>query len=152
MIIDSPQLVPQFENEWTPNLAFYCQKPNYPIKARLGVLPILKCINNVWLQWDLIWMMNQRKSFERWSKEELSDDGSKIIFWMMVKRRSFGWRLKKSFGWLSKEGLLDDEPKKIFFMKAKKIFWMVLQRMPFRLRAQKNILDDCRKKIFWMKT
>ena len=129
--------------QWTPNLALYWQKPNYPIKARLGVLPISNCINNACMvamgfkymilsgQTGLNKQMGlersgfvqvqyekrkvQRRSFVWWFKNLLGDC-SKKIFRMMNQRISFRW-------W-SKEGLSDDEPKKIFFMKAQRGYFV----------------------------
>ena len=138
--------------QWTPNLALYWQKPNYPIKARLGVLPISNCINNVWWQWDLnTWSSADRQGWtNKWAwkgldlsrsntrrgrfKEDLLYDGSKNLLGDCSKKIFRMMNQRKSFRWWSKEGLSDDEPKKIFFMKA--------QRGYFVWWSKEDLLDE----------
>ena len=99
----------------------------------------------------IFWMIVKRRSFGWWTKENLLDDGPKKIFWMMVQRRSLGRKLKKCFPWLSKEGLLDDKPKKIFWMMAQRRSFGRLSKEDYLDEGSKRILsDDGQKKIFWM--
>ena len=120
-----------------------------------------------------------KKSFGWLFKEGLLDSEPKKIFWMMVQRRSFGWRLKnlldycrkkifgmmnqrKSFGWWSKNGSLDDEPKKLFGWwskeclldeEPKKLFWMMVQRRYFGWWSKEHLLIKVQRRSFgwWSK-
>ena len=128
--------------QWTPNLALYWQKPNYPIKARLGVLPISNCINNVWLQWDLnTWSSAERSGFVQVQYEKRKVQRRSFVWWF----KKIFWVIvqKKSLGWWTKENLLDDGPKKVFRM--------MNQRRYFSWRPKEDILYDGPKKIIWMK-